>query len=111
MTIWIDAQLSPALATWITTTFGIEAFSVAFLGLRDANDETIFQAARTANAVVMTKDSDFLDLQLKLGVPPQIILVSIGNSSNQRMREVLQKRWLIIQEFLETGEPVVELQD
>jgi predicted nuclease of predicted toxin-antitoxin system len=67
MTVWIDAQLSPALAPWITSTFGIEAFSVAFLGLRDAEDETIFRAARKANAVVMTKDADFLELQFKYG--------------------------------------------
>ena len=88
-----------------------EAFSAAFLGLRDANDKTIFQAAREANAVVMTKDSDFLDLQLKLGVPPQIILINLGNTSNQRMREVLHKQWLTIRGFLEIGEPVVEIQD
>jgi Domain of unknown function (DUF5615) len=51
MTIWIDAQLSPALVPFIASTFGIEAFSVAFLGLRDAEDEVIFQKARETNAV------------------------------------------------------------
>ena len=25
MTIWVDAQLSPAIATWIGENFGIEA--------------------------------------------------------------------------------------
>ena len=54
MILWIDAQLSPALAPWITQQFGIEAYSVKWLGYRDATDPVIFQAAREAGAVVMT---------------------------------------------------------
>ncbi|MBB5234854.1 hypothetical protein [Deinococcus budaensis] len=43
---WIDAQLPPALAPWLTATFGVEVYSVAYLGYREAEDEVIFQAAR-----------------------------------------------------------------
>jgi predicted nuclease of predicted toxin-antitoxin system len=32
MTILIDAHLSPAIATWITTTFGIPAVDLRDLG-------------------------------------------------------------------------------
>jgi predicted nuclease of predicted toxin-antitoxin system len=39
MTIWVDAHLSPAIATWITNTFGIEAIALRDLGLRDAEDQ------------------------------------------------------------------------
>ena len=61
VTIWLDAQLSPGLAAWINRSFEwIEAHSVRTLNLRDAEDEVIFRAAREANAVVMTKDADFL---------------------------------------------------
>jgi hypothetical protein len=59
MTIWIDAQLSPALAPWISATFGIPAVAVRDLGLRDATDHQIFMAARQAGVIVMSKDSDF----------------------------------------------------
>ena len=46
MNLWIDAQLSRALAPWITAHFPeIEAFSVKHLGLRNAEDLEIFQAA------------------------------------------------------------------
>jgi predicted nuclease of predicted toxin-antitoxin system len=37
MTIWLDAQLSPAIAGWIETTFGVECRSARDLGLRDAD--------------------------------------------------------------------------
>jgi len=58
MTIWIDAQLSPAVAFWIENTFGVKTFALRDLGLRDAEDEEIFLEAQKANAIVITKDSD-----------------------------------------------------
>jgi predicted nuclease of predicted toxin-antitoxin system len=65
--IWVDAQLSPALAPWISQQFNIEAVSVRRLGLLDAKDPVIFQAAREANAIVLTKDVDFTLLLDRLG--------------------------------------------
>ena len=66
MNIWIDAQLSPAIAAWITANFaGPSATAVRDLGLREADDETIFFAAREADVIVMSKDSDFVDLHLE----------------------------------------------
>jgi predicted nuclease of predicted toxin-antitoxin system len=46
--LWVDAQLSPALAPWLTTEFGIEAFSARHLNFVRAKDRTIFAAAREA---------------------------------------------------------------
>ncbi len=46
MKIWIDAQLSPAIAAWINRTYeDIEAQSVRAVGLRDALDPEIFEEA------------------------------------------------------------------
>jgi len=88
-TIWIDAHLSPAIATWITDTFGITAFALRDLGLRDAEDHEIFGAAKAQGVIFMTKDSDFVDLVERLGSPPQIIWLTCGNTSNARLREIL----------------------
>ena len=55
MKIWIDAQLSPAMAKWIEVRFAIAAVPVRDLGLRDATDIVIFRAAREADAIVLTK--------------------------------------------------------
>jgi predicted nuclease of predicted toxin-antitoxin system len=62
MIIWVDAHLSPAIATWITTNFNITALALRDVGLRDAEDPEIFAAAKTAEVTVLTKDSDFVDL-------------------------------------------------
>ena len=50
MTLWLDAQLPPQLAKWIQQTFAINAIAIRELGLRDATDSTIFDAAKRANA-------------------------------------------------------------
>ena len=78
MTIWIDAQLSPALAPWIISEFGVQAIAVRELGLREAKDQQIFQAARELSAVVLTKDSDFVVLLEKHGPPPAVIWLRCG---------------------------------
>ena len=109
MILWIDAQLSPALAPWISAHFEVEAFSVKHRGYRDANDRQIFQAARDAGAVVMTKDRDFLRLLERHGPPPQILWVTLGNTSNARMKEALQRTLKRAAALLESGEALVEL--
>jgi predicted nuclease of predicted toxin-antitoxin system len=108
---WIDAQLSPALARWLTSQFGVAAVSMRDLGLLVAEDPAIFQAAREAGAVVVTKDRDFVDLVERLGSPPQILWVTSGNTSNARMQEILRAAFEDALHLLRSGEPLVEISD
>ncbi|MBB3062671.1 DUF5615 family PIN-like protein [Microbulbifer rhizosphaerae] len=109
MIFWIDAQLSPALAPWIAEEFGIESYSVQRLGYRDAADHEIFFAARKSGAVVITKDKDFTYLIDKHGPPPQVLWVTLGNTSNNHMRTVLKKVLPEAVALFEQGEPLVEI--
>jgi len=112
MTIWIDAQLSPVLAGWINDRYeDIEGKAVRTMGLRDAGDEEIFQEARKAeetNVAIMSKDSDFLD---RHGPPPQILWLTCGNTSNRRMKRILNRRLRAAVGLLRSGETVVEISD
>ena len=109
MTIWIDAQLSPAVAFWIENTFDVKAFALRDLGLRDAEDEEIFLEAQKANAIVITKDSDFVSLLERLDSPPKIIWLTCGNTSNANLRHILSNTLQDAFEFLESGEKIVEI--
>ena len=109
MTIWIDAQLSPAIAEWIESNFNIKAFALRDLNLRDAEDDDIFRQARKANAVVMTKDSDFVSLLDRFGEPPKIIWLTCGNTSNANLKIVLSKTLPAAIELLNNGEEIVEI--
>lgn len=109
MTIWLDAHLSPALAPWLAATFGVAAVPVRDLGLREALDPPIFEAARAANAVVMTKDADFAEMVGRLGAPPQVLWLRCGNTSNAALRELLSRELPDALTRLATGEPLIEL--
>lgn len=109
MTIWIDAQLSPAIATWITNTFGVTALALRDVGLRDAEDPEIFEAAKAQGIIFITKDSDFADLVNQVGSPPQIIWLTCGNTSNTRLREILSASLPEALEILRSGEALVEI--
>jgi predicted nuclease of predicted toxin-antitoxin system len=108
-TIWIDAHLSPAIATWIIDTFGITALALRDLGLRDAKDPEIFEAAKAQGVIFMTKDSDFVDLVELLEAPPQIIWLTCGNTSNARLCEILSSTLPDALELLKSGEKLVEI--
>ena len=111
MTLWLDAQLSPTLAHWITESLGIPAVSVRDLGLRDAIDRDIFAAARDATATVLTKDSDFVYLLERLGPPPQVIWLTCGNTSNAHLRTILATALSRALGQIGSGEPLVEISD
>lgn len=109
MTIWVDAHLSPAITTWISSTFGVIALALRDIGLRDAEDPEIFEAAKAQGVIFMTKDSDFADLVDRLGSPPQIIWLTCGNTSNARLREILSATLPEALELLRFGEALVEI--
>jgi predicted nuclease of predicted toxin-antitoxin system len=109
MTIWVDAHLPSAIATWMTDTLGVTAVALRDIGLRDAEDPEIFEAAKAQGVIFMTKDSDFVDLVDRLDSPPQIIWLTCGNTSNARLREILSANLLDALELLRTGERLVEI--
>ena len=78
MTVWLDAQLSPRIARWLAETFHVTALAVRDSGLRDAEDEVIFLAARKSADLVITKDGDFVELLERHGSPPKIIWLTCG---------------------------------
>lgn len=108
-TVWLDAQISPAIATWIERTFKITAFALRDLGLRDAEDLEIFEAAKVREIIFITKDSDFVDLVYRLDAPPKIIWLTCGNTSNAILKEILNNTLMDALQFLESGENLVEI--
>ena len=54
MTFWLDAQLPPALAQYRIESFGVKAQALRAVGLRDATDREIFDAARRAGVTIIT---------------------------------------------------------
>ncbi len=109
MKLWVDAQLPPQLAEWLVTEFRVEASSVRQLGLRDAADLEIFQQARQAGAVLVSKDADFVELVARYGAPPQLPCVTCGNVTNQRLQTVFRAAGNAALQLLAEGQAIVEI--
>jgi predicted nuclease of predicted toxin-antitoxin system len=109
MIIWVDAQLPPTLATWLTANFMVEAVALRDIGLRDSRDIEIFEAARNVHAVIMTKDSDFVDLVCRLGIPPQILWLTCGNVTNRNLHNLLLQTLPLAIERLQENEWIIEI--
>ena len=109
MTFVVDAQLPPNLAPWLTEHFGFHAVTIKNEGLRDARDIEIFETFRKTGFVILTKDEDFLDLVSRLGVPPQIMWVTVGNSTNRHLKSVFLSQFQEALRSIESGEPIVAI--
>ena len=57
MTIWVDAHLSPAIATWITNAFGVEAIALRDFGLKDAEDSEISETLPRALELLRSSEA------------------------------------------------------
>jgi predicted nuclease of predicted toxin-antitoxin system len=108
---WIDAQLPPLLASWLNETFDVEAYALRDLQLRDAEDLEIFQAARQVNAIIISKDNDFVELVLRKETPPQLLWLTCGNVTNKRLQALFVQLFPRAKELLAKGEAVVEIAD
>lgn len=111
MKLWLDAQLSPHLAQWLESSFGLETWSARRLGLRDATDREIFAAARRAEAVVITKDYDFVEMLHRHGPPPKVLWLTCGNTSNRALKALFEQRLRRALEMLQASESLVEIRD
>jgi predicted nuclease of predicted toxin-antitoxin system len=106
----LDARLSPQIAAWISERFGIKAVPLRDLALHTELDRRFFSEAKKANAILMTKDRDFVHLVENTGPPPHIILLSSGNTSNVQLKIILEGSlnsalsWIAMK-----GEAVVEI--
>lgn len=106
---WLDAQLPPKLAVWLASEFGVEVSPLRDLGLRDAEDAEIFRQARDLGVVLISKDSDFVDLVSRFGPPPQLLWVTCGNVTNRRLQEVFGKAGQAAIDLLRDGQAIVEI--
>ena len=108
MRFLIDAQLPPALASWIAAQ-GHQADHVATFDLAGAADPEIWALACKLDTVLLTKDEDFVLIQQQAGSGPAVVWLRLGNATNRRLIEWLAARWPKMIAALELGETVIEV--
>jgi len=108
MRFLVDAQLPPGLARWLVGQ-GHTAEHVFDLGLGCANDRTVWARAITDQAVIITKDEDFVVLQAIEPAGPAIVWVRFGNTSRKDVIARFDAALPDVIDGLQRGERLIEL--
>ncbi len=90
MKLLFDENLSHKLVAGLADEFPGCAH-VRDIGLRGADDEQIWNHARTQGFVVVSKDTDFRERSYVEGFPPKIIWLDVGNAGTARIAELLKR--------------------
>ena len=83
MRLLFDQNLSPRLPDLLADIYP-ESVHVRNVGLRDADDLTIWDYAALHGYTIVSKDSDFQQRSLLSGAPPKFIWLRVGNSVRSR---------------------------
>lgn len=90
--IWLDTHISSAVAKWLKEDFGYNCKSSFVLKLHGLEDIEIYRKAKAAgNVIILSKDSDLPKLIRRLGAPPKVISIKIGNADNRVLYEFIKQ--------------------
>lgn len=111
MRFLVEAQLPPALAKWLVLA-GKEAWHVREIGMMSTPDALIFAEAVRRDAIVITKDTDFLVLaDASRERAPVIIHVRIGNCTARYLLNRWAEAWPGLEAALHAGERFLTVDD
>jgi predicted nuclease of predicted toxin-antitoxin system len=107
----VDAQLPPALARWLANA-GEEASHVREIGMMSTPDALIFAEAARRDAIVITKDTDFLVLADAFPErAPAIIHVRTGNCTARHLLARWAEAWPELKAALHAGGRFLSVDD
>jgi len=86
-----------------------EAKHVRFFNLERESDEAIWHFAKSEGFTIVTKDDDFHQRSLTLGLPPKVIWLKLPNRSNKELERFIRDRAEIIIRFVDKGEEALLL--
>lgn len=103
MKLLLDQNISFRLVKKIEGIFP-ESEQVRRIGLENKNDRIVWEFAKRENFTIVTFDSDFYDLSLLLGRPPQLIWIKTSDQTTKNLERLLYDRATDIQDFITSNE-------
>jgi predicted nuclease of predicted toxin-antitoxin system len=108
---WVDANLPPRLARWLTG-LGHPSIHAFDLEMARSPDEGAWALARSSDTVVISKDEDFARLVIRDDSQgPRLDWIRLGNLPSRILIEKLAARLDAILALLESGETLVVAAD
>lgn len=99
MRLLLDANVSPQLV-WMLADIFPGSRHVFDVGDIASDDALIWAYAKQHDVVIVSKDTDFLEMSLLYGPPPKVILLRSGNVPTARIERSLRKHLKDIERFL-----------
>jgi predicted nuclease of predicted toxin-antitoxin system len=103
----VDEQLPASVAQWLAGR-GHEAQHVGSLGMKSASDQTVWSHALATDAVIVTKDRDFVEWAIARRPAAVVLWLRFGNLKRTILLRRLENAWPKILEGLVSGARVVE---
>ena len=109
MKLLLDANISWKLVNGLKPIFG-ECSHVDLIGINvPAEDIDIWSYAKNNNYIIITKDTDFVDLLELNGFPPKVVLLRTGNNRSQALMELLVKIKPLIEDLEKNNYGLLEI--
>jgi len=108
VTFLIDENLSRRLKRLLEPSFP-GCRHVSDFGLLTADDPVIHACARSEGLTLLSKDDDFRNLVERVGPPPKLILIRMGNAPTLAIAEAVLARSMDIADFLSASLGVLEI--
>lgn len=100
MNLLFDQNLSPRLVNRLADLYPGSQHA-SFIGLDQADDRILWEYANQHGFTVVTRDSDFSELNVLRGFPPKVIWIRRGNCSTNQIEEILRSHYQDIIQFYE----------
>ncbi len=90
MKLLFDQNLSVQLVRVFAESFP-GSVHVRDAGLKDADDQQVWEFAKRSGLAIISKDSDFQQRSMLYGHPPKVIWVSLGNCTTAQVERLIRK--------------------
>jgi predicted nuclease of predicted toxin-antitoxin system len=99
----LDENLSPRLLEPLSSLYpGSQHVTDCNLG--GADDNAVWEYAKTNGFAIVSKDSDFTERSILSSNPPKIIWLRIGNCSTLEIEKLLRTAHELIRNFIENDD-------
>lgn len=103
MKLLFDQNLSPKLTSRLANVYpGSE--HVADVGLERAIDREVWSHAKQSELAIVSKDSDFSEMSVLRGFPPNVVWIRRGNCSTAEIEEMLRENRAAVERLDEDPE-------
>ena len=102
VTLLFNQNLAPSLSRRLADLYP-DSIHVKEIDLDAGEDHPIWDYAKVGGLVIVTKDKDYKDLSKRLGHPPKVVLIRLGNCSREAVASLLGARYADVIALLQDG--------